>query len=494
MSKCCTCTFTPIWRVTLFDPRPLPLKTLHRHVGVVVATHNRADYLPVCLRHILDQTHKPERIVVVDDGSTDDTADVVARFPVEYERVDLGGGYQCAPAKRYGFERLYELPYLCCIDSDDWPDPDYLEKLLDCMESDSRVGVAYPRLQQFGARQSLFDRQYDADMVARTNTAPSTSLMRTDALKQIGGWPVVRWTEHEDWAAWRRMRSHGWLLKQGDTTYHWRRHADSQTYKFRGSCDCGSPEVKTDHNVHWINTVDKQDLITVAVPFSGRATVAPFLRALEKQSFPRGLVHLLFFDNSVDQEFGDLLKTWLSQCDYGSYTYFPYRVRATATQSNHATADGDRRVNADEVNDRCAGNWGRIAQLVHTDLVWCLEDDVIPPPNCLDRLTRAFRPEVDAVSALYAGRNSRWVVRDFSSLSPLLVHEKHIAGGIEIADAVGFGCVLMRRQLLQSIPMRSAGDGGDGSTWYDVNFWADAARQGAIVKVDGDVVCEHLVS
>lgn len=477
------------------------LKTLPRRVGVIVASHNRAHFLPIALQSIANQTHKPERVLVIDDGSTDGTREIVRHWPgVEYHYVDLGQGLQSCHAKRFGFDLLTdELPYVCCIDSDDWIDADYLERLLDVMESDCRVGVAYPKIQQFGERTDCIDIDYDPDILSRTNIAPSTSLMRSDALIQIGGWPIVAWHEHEDWAAWRRMRALGWQLKKGDTTYHWRRHADSQTFKYRGGSGCcGYPAVKPDHNFCWAQTVDKEDLVTIAVPFCGRhRTLAGFLDFLERQTFPHGLCRLLFFDNSCDPSFSRKLREWLTSCDYGAYTYFPCHIRAVPNQANDATADapvcGNGRPNAMAINHRCAGNWNRIAQLVQTDLIWCLEDDIIPPLNCLDRLLRAIRPDVDAVGAPYAGRGCRWVARDWVSLSPLRAKEKHLVGGVEPCGHVGLGCVLVRRQTLQSVPMRSNGSDPDGHRWFDWNLWADVARQGRCVKIDGDLVCEHLM-
>lgn len=467
------------------------LVTLPRRVGVLVATRNRADYLPVALQCVLDQSHRAERIVVVDDGSSDNTAEVVARYGkygVEYYYVDLGRGREAGPAKRWGFEKLYDLPYVCAIDDDDYADLDYLEKLLDCMESDCRVGAAYPRLHQFGERSGLMVREYEADILSRTNVAPSTSLIRVDALKQIGGWPVLTHREHDDWAAWRRMRALGWRLKLADTIYHWRRHADSQTFRHRGA---ETPEGGASHNVHWCHTVDKQDLVTIAVPFCGRHQVlSRFVDAIERQSFPLGYLHFLAYDNSGCPSFGRRLKQWLATAGFASYTYVSDPTRADPNQGNTQTADGDRLTHADAVNHRCAANWARISRMVHTDLVWCLEDDVIPPPECLTRLLRAFRPEVDAVAALYAGRHSDWVAREFTSLDPLAIRDFHPAGGVEPAGAVGMGCVVVRQQVLQSTPMRSAGEGA-GHRWFDWNFWADVSRQGYRVKIDGDVVCEH---
>jgi glycosyltransferase involved in cell wall biosynthesis len=52
----------------------------HPLVTVVVAAYNEARYIDGCVRSLLAQTYRPLELIVVDDGSRDDTADVVARF------------------------------------------------------------------------------------------------------------------------------------------------------------------------------------------------------------------------------------------------------------------------------------------------------------------------------------------------------------------------------------------------------------------------------
>lgn len=63
-----------------------------RDVSVIVPTYNRADLIGQTLSAIRSQSVKPAEIVVVDDGSTDDTRDVVGRYPdVRYVRIENSG-------------------------------------------------------------------------------------------------------------------------------------------------------------------------------------------------------------------------------------------------------------------------------------------------------------------------------------------------------------------------------------------------------------------
>lgn len=86
-------------------------------VSVVIPTYNRADLLPHTLDSILRQTRKPAEVIVVDDGSTDNTQGVVARYrpKVRYLRIENSG---VCRARNAGVAAA-TAPWLAFCDSDD---------------------------------------------------------------------------------------------------------------------------------------------------------------------------------------------------------------------------------------------------------------------------------------------------------------------------------------------------------------------------------------
>jgi glycosyltransferase involved in cell wall biosynthesis len=102
-----------------------------RLVSVVVPTFERGHLIGRALRSIADQTYREIEVVVVDDGSTDGTQDVVERFvreclPVVYARQENLG---CAAARNAGL-RLARGEFLTFLDSDDEWLPDAVESLI----------------------------------------------------------------------------------------------------------------------------------------------------------------------------------------------------------------------------------------------------------------------------------------------------------------------------------------------------------------------------
>jgi len=109
-------------------------------VAVVIAAYNHARFLPDALASVLAQTIAPGEIVVVDDGSTDDTQAVVARFAprVRYLRQANAGA---RAARNAGLDAT-SAPWIAFLDADDWWEPDAVELLLAAF--DDAIGITAP--------------------------------------------------------------------------------------------------------------------------------------------------------------------------------------------------------------------------------------------------------------------------------------------------------------------------------------------------------------
>jgi glycosyltransferase involved in cell wall biosynthesis len=94
-------------------------------VSVIVPTYNRGPWIAATLRTVLAQTHRALEIIVIDDGSTDDTEAVVAGFgpALTYVRQDNAG---VSAARNHG-ARLASGEYVAFVDSDDLWHPRKLE-------------------------------------------------------------------------------------------------------------------------------------------------------------------------------------------------------------------------------------------------------------------------------------------------------------------------------------------------------------------------------
>ncbi|MGP3975299.1 glycosyltransferase family 2 protein [Streptomyces sp. 8N114] len=120
------------------DPAPSQVQGLYDRLGVVIATRDRRDTLARTLDRLLALPERP-RVLVVDNASTDGTADMVAhRFPaVQVLRLPVNRG---ALARNDGVRALH-TPYIAFSDDDSWWEPGALAKAVDLLAAHPRTGL-----------------------------------------------------------------------------------------------------------------------------------------------------------------------------------------------------------------------------------------------------------------------------------------------------------------------------------------------------------------
>lgn len=103
-------------------------------VSVVVPTYNRADVLPRTIESVRTQTYDDIELIIIDDGSTDNTSEAVKNTDedwIRYYRFDTNQGANAARNK--GIE-LAEGEYISFLDSDDELHPTHIEVVLDVFD------------------------------------------------------------------------------------------------------------------------------------------------------------------------------------------------------------------------------------------------------------------------------------------------------------------------------------------------------------------------
>ena len=101
-------------------------------ISVIVPVYNVAQYLPKCLDTIINQTFKDIEIICVDDGSTDNSGEILSQYAKKDHRIIIiekqNGGLSSA---RNAGLNVAKGEFIVFIDSDDWVDERFCEKLYD---------------------------------------------------------------------------------------------------------------------------------------------------------------------------------------------------------------------------------------------------------------------------------------------------------------------------------------------------------------------------
>lgn len=181
-------------------------------VTVVIPTYNRAEYIAETIQSVLDQTYRNLEIIVVDDGSTDDTRTVVEPFIDRIHYVWQENAERGA-ARNHGL-RLASGKYIAFLDSDDLWLPNMAEECVRFMEANPRVGLVYTDGIQIDAegRELRVVRANGpsgrvTDALLRNNLISiGQHLLRTDLAKEAGAFREERdLSGSEDFEFWVRL-------------------------------------------------------------------------------------------------------------------------------------------------------------------------------------------------------------------------------------------------------------------------------------------------
>jgi glycosyltransferase involved in cell wall biosynthesis len=186
-----------------------------RKVTVVIPTYNRAHLLRGCIQSVLAQSFPDLEVVVIDDGSTDNTSQVVSTFPVRYYRQENEG----APAARNKGLSLAGGEYVIFLDSDDILLVDAVAKGVAVLDEHPEVGFSYgkcyiidekgrtlgmikSRLKSSCIRQG---KEEIADLIFGNDIPPAAVMARRRCLEEVGGFAPAFHFGSQDFELWVRL-------------------------------------------------------------------------------------------------------------------------------------------------------------------------------------------------------------------------------------------------------------------------------------------------
>ncbi len=163
---------------------------------IVTPARNEAQFIEFTLQSVIAQTVRPLRWVIVSDGSTDRTDEIVTRYSTEYPWIEL----VCMPrrAERHfagkvlafnaGYARVKHLDYqvIASLDADISFDPDYFKFLLQKLANDPLLGLTGTPFQE------LSGRMYDFRFVSIEHVSGACQVFRRECFDAIGGYVPMK--------------------------------------------------------------------------------------------------------------------------------------------------------------------------------------------------------------------------------------------------------------------------------------------------------------
>jgi len=178
-------------------------------VSVIVPCYNHARFLGEAIESVLAQTYRPAEVIVVDDGSADDTAGVAARYPVRYVRQANQG---LAAARNTGI-RNSRGAYVVFLDADDRLLPDALAIGVQELEAHAEcafVAGRYSVIAEDGSHVAVPAAEdpgpdhYRALLIRNHIGHCGAVIYRRDIVERLGGFDT-RWRAGEDYDLYLRI-------------------------------------------------------------------------------------------------------------------------------------------------------------------------------------------------------------------------------------------------------------------------------------------------
>jgi biofilm PGA synthesis N-glycosyltransferase PgaC len=183
--------------------------------ALVTPAHNEEATIERTIQSVVGQTTLPRMWVIVSDGSTDRTDEIVKRYAdshswIEYVRLPEHRDRQFAAkvgAFNAGFERLRSIEYdiIGNLDADITFDPHYFEFLLARFAGNPRLGVGGTPFEEDGV-------SYDYRFTNIEHVSGACQLFRKECFHEIGGYQPIR-GGGIDWVAVTTARMRGWQTR-----------------------------------------------------------------------------------------------------------------------------------------------------------------------------------------------------------------------------------------------------------------------------------------
>ena len=205
-------------------------------VSIVIPAYNAQAYLGDTLESALNQTYRSFEIIVVDDGSTDATAAVAENYRSRGVRVLLQANAGAAAARNRAL-LVARGKLVVLLDSDDLWEPDYLETMVQFLDRNPEVSIAFCNSRFFGESKhagKTYQEVYPpappitfAKLAGQVSHVCLDAILRREVFKRVGMFDE-RLQAVEDFDLWLRALQAGCRIEPiARVLVHYRRHAAS---------------------------------------------------------------------------------------------------------------------------------------------------------------------------------------------------------------------------------------------------------------------------
>jgi teichuronic acid biosynthesis glycosyltransferase TuaG len=215
---------------------------MSQKVSIILPFYNAQKTIKESIESVLDQEHENFELILVNDGSTDDSFAVVDQFKDNRIKYIFKSNAGVASARNLGIEHA-NGDYICFLDSDDLMTSNALTSRIRCFENDSNVSiVGGAQVQKDWNLEHVLHKQIPAFRGLPQN---QLAILNDKCFINCGTWLIKRsiiadnkfpegWTHSEDLAFFFLISEDAYLDFVTDVVQIYRRHADSAMSNLEG--------------------------------------------------------------------------------------------------------------------------------------------------------------------------------------------------------------------------------------------------------------------
>jgi GT2 family glycosyltransferase len=200
-------------------------------ISVVIPSYNHGKYLPETVNSVLDSSYKDVEIIIVDDQSTDDSAEIAKNIANKHPQITFVTQTNGGPSKaRNTGISLAKGQFILPLDSDDLIGPEYLKEAAAILENNPEVKVVYAEAQKFGAVNKPWNlKPYTPLNLAKDNMIYVSAVFRKEDWLRVGGYTENKVLVREDWEFWIKiLKDGGKVEKLPFVGFYYRIHSSSR--------------------------------------------------------------------------------------------------------------------------------------------------------------------------------------------------------------------------------------------------------------------------
>lgn len=169
-------------------------------VSVIITNYNYAQYVGEAIKSVLNQTYENLEIIVIDDGSTDNSDKIISGYAKKNKNIRYikQKNQGVVSARNKGLAKI-SGEFFLFLDGDDMLPNDYVKTLIAVAQEDE-VDVVYTDYQKFGETDDKSDfPEYDLEKLKRGNYIHVSALVRSSVVKRHKFDERLSKLSHEDW-------------------------------------------------------------------------------------------------------------------------------------------------------------------------------------------------------------------------------------------------------------------------------------------------------